>query len=185
MQVPHTLYKYTAIGQQSLENLSRRLIYFNSPMNFNDPYDCALSPTIKALSDENVEKIRDRELCREDLSEQFRAELQLESIESVRSRFLRIGERALEKAIQDFLTQRGVSCFSERRDNLLMWSHYGGSHKGFCLEFSTDSPPFRGRLHQVTYTTKMPSVDLLSQSQQVFHIKNSFCKLNRSCQGCG
>jgi hypothetical protein len=25
----------------------------------------------------------------------------------------------------------------------------------------------------------------LSQSQQVFHIKNSFCKLNRSCQGCG
>jgi hypothetical protein len=26
---------------------------------------------------------------------------------------------------------------------------------------------------------------VLSQSQQIFHIKNSFCKLSRSCQGCG
>lgn len=28
-----------------------------------------------------------------------------------------------------------ISCFSERKDSLLMWSHYANSHKGFCVEY--------------------------------------------------
>ena len=27
----------------------------------------------------------------------------------------------------------GVSCFSEKPDDMLMWSHYADSHKGFCV----------------------------------------------------
>ena len=27
-------------------------------------------------------------------------------------------------------------CFTQRKDNSLMWSHYGGGHNGICLEFS-------------------------------------------------
>ena len=29
----------------------------------------------------------------------------------------------------------GISCFAERSDNILMWSHYADKHKGFCVEY--------------------------------------------------
>lgn len=29
----------------------------------------------------------------------------------------------------------GVFCLSETNDNILMWSHYAGGHRGFCIEF--------------------------------------------------
>ena len=46
---------------------------------------------------------------------------------------------------------RGVTCFSERPDSILLWSHYGGGHCGFCLEFDTASP-LLAKLHKVTYS---------------------------------
>ena len=33
----------------------------------------------------------------------------------------------------------GVCCFSRINDSILMWAHYANSHRGFCLEFSSDS----------------------------------------------
>ena len=58
MTAPLLLYKYEAFSAQSLENLKNQVIYFGSPLRFNDPYDCALSPSIAEPSDEDVEKIR-------------------------------------------------------------------------------------------------------------------------------
>lgn len=38
-----------------------------------------------------------------------------------------------------------LSCFSENRDDVLMWSHYAASHTGICIEFDTTvaGSPFR------------------------------------------
>lgn len=33
----------------------------------------------------------------------------------------------------------GVCCFSRINDSILMWAHYANSHRGFCLEFTTDN----------------------------------------------
>jgi len=41
-----------------------------------------------------------------------------------------------------------------------MWSHYADAHKGYCLEFSTDAPPFK-RASQVRYPPKYPNVRYL------------------------
>lgn len=30
----------------------------------------------------------------------------------------------------------GVACFSETKDDLLMWTHYAGHHSGFCISYS-------------------------------------------------
>ncbi len=46
---PKKLYKYEAFTEQSLKNLKAQAIYFGSPKNFNDPYDCALTPVITPL----------------------------------------------------------------------------------------------------------------------------------------
>lgn len=41
------------------------------------------------------------------------------------------------KSLTDFLSDSAVSCFSENKNDILMWAHYGRSCSGFCIEYST------------------------------------------------
>jgi hypothetical protein len=43
--------------------------------------------------------------------------------------------KAAEALTLDLWKKAGILCFSRNWDNLLMWSHYGASHKGMCLGF--------------------------------------------------
>ena len=40
---------------------------------------------------------------------------------------------------QFYQKQMPIACFSEKYDNILMWSHYADYHKGFVLEYDTDN----------------------------------------------
>lgn len=41
------------------------------------------------------------------------------------------------KFIQErFLNTQNVFCLSEENDNLLLWSHYADSHRGYCVEYT-------------------------------------------------
>jgi hypothetical protein len=53
----------------------------------------------------------------------------------------------------------GVLCLSERPDDILLWSHYGDSHRGVCLEFDVAAhPDVFARLHPVAYQPMYPSI---------------------------
>lgn len=67
----------------------------------------------------------------------------------------------LSEHTKEFLKNKGVTCFSERNDDLLMWSHYGGRYKGFCMGFSTGYEPF-SKIKKVTYTDTMPRINAVS-----------------------
>jgi hypothetical protein len=84
----------------------------------------------------------------------------LSSIDELRKIYLRNGQAVVDAAIHDFLNNKGVSCFSERNDSLLMWGHYGGRFSGFCLEFRTDLDLFQ-KARRVIYTESMPEVDIV------------------------
>ncbi|WP_392385405.1 DUF2971 domain-containing protein [Marinomonas primoryensis] len=47
----------------------------------------------------------------------------------------------------------GIVSLTTTHLNKLMWSHYGDSHKGFCIEFEIDdsNPAFKGKLYKVKY----------------------------------
>lgn len=57
-----------------------------------------------------------------------------------RKTVLRNIEMEIKQPIIDAYTniqkKSGVACFSEVPDSILMWSHYGDSHKGVCLEYT-------------------------------------------------
>jgi hypothetical protein len=57
-----------------------------------------------------------------------------------------------------------------------MWSHYGGQHHGFCLEFKTDHEPF-SKLKKVKYTKAIPdiSVSRIMVHEDYEHILDLFC----------
>jgi hypothetical protein len=144
---------------QSLLNLKANSVYFASPLQFNDPYDCALDATIAEPSPEEVEALRQHYLKRGDLP--GRTKQEFETLSQERLRELSIGslsKLALESK-QRFLEEYGVCCFSEVNDNLLMWGHYGGRYKGWCLEFRTDYEPFQ-KLRRVIYSDRMPQISL-------------------------
>ncbi|HZV69559.1 MAG TPA: DUF2971 domain-containing protein [Saprospiraceae bacterium] len=52
----------------------------------------------------------------------------------------------------------GISCFTEKFDDLLMWAHYADGHKGFCLEYDTSQEPF-SKLHKVNYVKSVPKLN--------------------------
>ncbi len=159
MATPPRLYKYEGFTTRALQNLKSQVLYFGSPLNFNDPYDCALTPSIAQPSDEEVEAIRQAYLQDKEVPPIPRQQLTAFNTAQLREIFMRSGSDGLAKSINEFLHQRGIACFSERYDDLLMWSHYGGRYKGFCLEFDSSSEPFL-KTRPVDYVARPPSLSL-------------------------
>lgn len=155
---PLRLYKYEPFNERSLENLKAQSIYFNSPTNFNDPYDCAMQPVISVPTDEEIEKIRGYYLSLTDMPLRGRNEFVRKTTAELRQVFFNIAKTTLDENVKTF-GKRGVCCFSEKNDNLLMWSHYGGKYKGFCLEFDTSkAEPLKWR--KVDYSAQLPAINL-------------------------
>ena len=52
-----------------------------------------------------------------------------------------------------------ISCFSEKNDSMLMWSHYTENHEGFCIEYNFTKPnvdpTLINTLHPVIYSKKL------------------------------
>lgn len=158
MPLPSRLYKYESFSTRALQNLKSQVIHFGSPLHFNDPYDCALTPNITTPSDADVEAIRSNYLCDDDLSPSQRAHFESVAVAKLRETLLVAAEKALRVSTEEFLKSRGVACFSERNDDLLMWSHYGGRYKGFCLEFSSCAEAF-AKVRKVRYVPALPAID--------------------------
>jgi Protein of unknown function (DUF2971) len=154
------LYKYESLTQLSLENLKAQRIYFGSPKHFNDPYDCSLCPIVLMPTDAEVVQVRKKYLTELNFNAEMKNNFEARPIENLRNLFHIEGEKAISIAIDDFMDRRGVSCFSETNDNLLMWSHYGGKYKGFCLEFSTAFDPFKNA-KKVIYQDTIPSINIV------------------------
>lgn len=153
---PPRLYKYAAFTAQNLENLKDQGIYFNSPRNFNDPYDCSVIPSIRTPTDADVESIRGRYLADPAIRSPVREQLQRATTERLRQMFMTSAKEVASANVKAFSETRGVSCFSESCDDLLMWAHYGGNYRGFCLEFDTSYFP---KAKKVLYSAEMPSFD--------------------------
>lgn len=178
---PPRLYKYENFDAQSLRNLKSQVLYFGSPLGFNDPYDCALTPNFAPLSDEEVDAIREYYLQITDTPPAPRKQLETFTRKQMREMLLRAGNAAISASIERFLKTRGVACFSERNDDLLMWSHYGGRYKGFALEFDTSTEPFQ-KVRQVHYVETPPQLPLKSMllDQEYDPVADLFCTKSKS-----
>lgn len=157
-QPPARIYKYENFTVQSLRNLKSQSLYFGSPKNFNDPYDCALNAEVSIPTDEEIKAVRAHYLRQDDLPLQGRRQLEAMNSIQLKEVVIRGARHLADQQAEKFLSERGVTCFSEINDDLLMWSHYGGKYKGYCLEFATDYEPFQ-KLRKVKYVTEMPRID--------------------------
>lgn len=118
-------------------------MYFSDPANFNDPLDCPENPCFSNLSGA-IEIMRQNN--------------------RLNPPWVSPDKKAHDAAVKRWREMResvGIACLSERPFNQRMWSHYGGSAKGFCLEFDTRDVALFGDdiLHPVRYAEYPPYPD--------------------------
>jgi hypothetical protein len=80
---------------------------------------------------------------------------------------LNFRERRTRKIVRDFKTtydsNTGLLCFSGNWTNPVLWSHYGGKHRGICLGFDLD----RNRAQKVNYQSDRILANLDERDQIV------------------
>ena len=160
MDKPQSVFRFEGFTTQSLLNLKSQAVYFGSPTQFNDPYDCALTSTVRFPDKVETSELVKELLEKDDVPNEVKAALRKESLEVTQKSFFD-GVTEYQKEYERELAEKhGACCFSEANRDLLMWSHYAESGTGFCLEFSTDCEPFN-KIRKVKYSMKMPRVNAL------------------------
>lgn len=94
-------------------------------------------------------------------------------------------KRFLNNQGMDVAVKFGVLSLTETPDNLLMWSHYATSHKGFVLELDTDHKVFsqpKSRIEtsfrKVRYVERRKLKNLELESKGEYPLESFFLKSN-------
>lgn len=118
------LYKYASWKDKyTKENLEKRYIFFNTPENFNDPFDLYAKFSIGN---------------REFLKDLFQKEGVTEDIESlITNEQLLDFARLMDRSIS-INSKYGITCFSKLCNSILMWAMYADKGGGICLGFDID-----------------------------------------------
>ena len=135
-------------------------VYFSHPSNFNDPFECRAQVVYDPKGVNTVKHVNARaKQFFPDASPADRLRLSAQ----VRRKYSQPRSEGHENKIIDHRT--GLLCLVERPDNLLMWAHYGDSHKGVCLEFDTSEWLLRlaAKIH---YSETYPVVDTANQTPE-------------------
>jgi hypothetical protein len=124
------VYKYHKINKHFYDILINNQIWFSDPYSYNDPFDCNItidgnnSPKqIKSyfkIANWNNSKDTDETIQRL-VNSNFKDK------DAFQEKINKISKQVIGKL--------GLACFTGTKDNLLMWAHYTGEHKGVCLEF--------------------------------------------------
>jgi hypothetical protein len=159
MSQPEYLYKYTSVARLE-EILTQGRIFFPTPADFNDPFDGKVrqKKTPRRKRERyNRDLLRDRQPR---MPKHLRKEL------AKRASISDDEDKRFSNRIHQGV---GILCLTEKRDNVLMWSHYAEKHTGVFLEFhgfsltgSSTFPPL-----PVRYSDEYPVVDLFEMKHLV------------------
>ncbi len=126
-QITQFLFKYRTIDS-TLKLLGNNSLWFSSPKDFNDPFDCQIVPDITNTESEIRNFIKTNTIGI--LSEQ-----EIDNLASKTHREPGRWKETIESIYKEIINKTGVCCFAKNETNLLMWSHYSNSHNGVCLKF--------------------------------------------------
>lgn len=160
--------------QYIIENLANNQLYFQHPREYNDPFDSLIRYYSECTIEEFINKAMKasrfpgtREQCLEKLEKSIKEDIYKRNGNLIRANY----------DARDFFHLPLTCCFSETKDNILMWSHYAKHHKGVCLSFKSklikglpyltiNSKPVR--LYPMKYEKKAPNpMNLHNQTEEM------------------
>lgn len=159
--------KYKVINskrERSLDILRTKSIWFASPDNFNDPYDCA--PVFNF--DGTAGQIR-KFLCSEYIrrypgltrnQRKIKARNDYTAFSKSKDYLLDLSKKE-QRYLMPILA---VLSLSSLPDIFLMWSHYANNHKGICYRFNTTKSFFQCA-ERVDYSDERPAITPFQNDQ--------------------
>ena len=161
-----SLYKYRAYNKLSIKSLENDTIWLADPASFNDPFDCKIDYridfTVKQYKSHLKETAKALGIPRKHVKEKIRSDV------FSKRKLSKDAIHAINNLIENankLTCQVGVFCLSEKPDDILMWSHYAESHKGYCVEYTrspdnylgatwTDTDEYHVEVERTGYYTK-------------------------------
>lgn len=176
---PSMLYKFKAVNLEKPHILEDIIVnsrlYLSSPESFNDPFDMKPRVTVEGDLSSLLKKINSLPApspqAKRDAIRRAQTIWNEHGWPGISNEF-RIQETA-----EALFSETGVFCFStsciasedaraSRESgprNSLMWSHYGDSHRGICLQFQVFRYPLiLSRLVRVSYSDSFPTINWIS-----------------------
>jgi hypothetical protein len=173
-RLPLALYKFKSVNTEKphiLEDiiLNSRL-YLSSPQSFNDLFDMKPHATVEGDLSTLLAKIDSlpapSQMAKQDAINRAQAVWREHGADGIAK------EYRVKENIESLFANTGIFCFSSVSSeasrvtgplNNLMWSHYGDSHRGVCLQFQVSKDPqILQRLVRVQYSDEYPTINWLS-----------------------
>jgi len=137
-----SLFKFSRFDVTHIEYLEMLFVegklYHSIPEIFNDPFEC--KPHFNWPS--SPSKVRD--IRKHLIKAEVKKGHTRKSAESLISKNMRrpdfIQQTIYDSILKTFSGIR-ISSFTTQKNNLLFWSHYADSHKGFCVEYDSTVLP--------------------------------------------
>lgn len=162
------LYKYGRMNEYSEQLFSSSTIWQGTAVSRNDPFECTPSFVFTHEPDKIMAQLI-RTLRKNDPNFTH-----MEATAEAAAIYLQGRHRnpAMWNALRDDLIHEyrhklGLYCLTERRDSILMWSHYAADHTGYCLEFeATDNTPVFGAAQCVSYADAYPEINFYNTTNE-------------------
>jgi hypothetical protein len=140
VNLPSFLYKYRYFDSKRFYStlFEEGKLFCSSPQNFNDPFDCVVRIDYSSPSESDIFKkfYRMEKYLHPDWPEpQILASVNM-LINNFDKTPLNNKEEIKSKILNHIYTYVGIYSLSAEPNNLLLWSHYSDSHKGFLIEFN-------------------------------------------------
>jgi hypothetical protein len=150
---PRYLYKYHTLNVYLFELLTRHELYLANRQELNDPFDLSISIDAKAY--------RELYLTKYPFAKNDEKSLQL-TVDNLEYFYLRDKDYYFDKlrdVIPKEILDLRVTCFTEKRNNPLMWAHYTDNHFGVCIKFDLQKDDnLRNALKSVKYLKTLPRI---------------------------
>jgi Protein of unknown function (DUF2971) len=146
------VYLYRYFSKQWAESLLLKgKMFFPCAADFNDPFDCRARITFGSRLQRQrfARELMNERLCHLPKHERKKVAKKAKSAQAY--------EVAHSQFLKRFHEKVGVLCFSEKCDDILMWSHYAKSHTGLCVEFSRSQ--YLTFALKVQYVEEYPTLD--------------------------
>lgn len=137
--------------------ICRSRLWFNSPANFNDPFDFKWIYTID--KNPTVRRNRIRIILEQNPAWSDKSR---KAVENEITRILSVKggiEPWIHAAREKHAHQTGVCCFSEQPRDILMWSHYAKNHTGLAFQFDVNQEKLFLEASRVNYSDEYPIVE--------------------------
>lgn len=163
---PKTLYKYVSNTlPETISSMASGNLFLKTPRCLNDPCECPLVIDMDSLTELSTKGLVIPNLS----NNQFHNMLSISACETI---FPKVYKESLDanrkKATIDAMQQMEhirnrlfIGALSARKNSMLMWSHYGNSHKGFCLGYNVQNliDTHKYLLLPVIYSDTIPYID--------------------------